>query len=398
MIEKDKLKTWKGVVTLAASLPLVDMGVLLNGKEARVLSRELPVEEIAELIRHIAIRFCERTEYRLPEEILVETLMHILVNHQTEEMFNHFLEELLLHPNHKAACFVFTELAIGLEVTESADYNQDIFAIAVAIACELGLAINQIRSSHPGEIDGADQIISHLSTYLLSVSNSSDQCIRLSLVRYFGIIERGRSNKPGFNRIMERFGHTVLERLFSQLFDRKTEGVALQFLMSNLPFVLEGDNHTQNILHETLKFYMLKQPARFSLFINSLSDHLLNIEKNESEVSVTCFLKHLGILVRLASDLNHRELGRELITAIGCFSEFSYYQALIESLRVYPDLRSHFAELLSRLAPSQDSPRLLDDIRHKVKRGRRPSFTKQGDMKPLDQVTFLGHRHISKAS
>ena len=57
-----------------------------------------------------------------------------------------------------------------------------------------------------------------------------------------------------------KFNENLLQYIWEkQLFDKKTEGVALQYLLENLPFVLEGDNHCQSILHETLKFYMRLQ-------------------------------------------------------------------------------------------------------------------------------------------
>src|SRR5690606_18318848 len=106
-------------------------------------------------------------------------------------------------------------------------------------------------------------LLDHIATFLLSVSNANSSCIRLSLLHYFGVCERHSEQKVCFNRIMGRFGHTVLDHLFNLLFRKRSEAVALQYLVENLPHVLEADRHAQKIVHETFKFYMLKQPERF---------------------------------------------------------------------------------------------------------------------------------------
>src|SRR5690606_26461565 len=106
----------------------------------------------------------------------------------------------------------------------------------------------------------AQALLDHIATYLLSVSNTNSSCIRLSLLHYFGVTEHGSSNKLYFNRVMSRFGHTVLDHLFALLFRKKSEAVALQYLVENLPYVLGADRHSQRIVHETFKHYMLKEP------------------------------------------------------------------------------------------------------------------------------------------
>ena len=138
------------------------------------------------------------------------------------------------------ACFVMVELALTAEVSDQ-ENSESIFSSAVALVCELGSLLQEVEKAYPGELgERIHKLLEHISTYLLSVSNSSNNCIRLSLLSYFSNLERGLSHKPSFNRIMARFGHTILEHLFALLFfnNKKTEGVALQFLLDNLT------NHT----------------------------------------------------------------------------------------------------------------------------------------------------------
>lgn len=277
--------SWRSVKGLEEAKQLVDFGILLAWKDMKHVRKVLSDDELQDLVRYFAVRLAERVENRLPEEILIESVLIVMANTEDEEILNSFLEELLHQPNRMEACFTLVELAITAEISDI-DHIDDIFAFAVALICELGNIIQTVEKEYPGELgDKSRKLLEHITTYLLSVSNSNNNCIRLSLIQYFGSLEKGLNHKPGFNRIMGRFGHTILEHLFTLLFNKKTEAVALQFLLDNIPYVLEADNHSQRILHETWKYYMLKKPERFALFIQTLTKHL--VELPEDSIS-TC--------------------------------------------------------------------------------------------------------------
>lgn len=390
--------SWRGIKSVEEAKRLVDYGILLTWKEAKLMKRVFSDDKIADLAKHFAIRLAERVENRLPEEILVESLLILTSNFQSEKVLSSFLEELLLQPNQVTACNILTEISLTCDLSDS-EHHDELFSMAVAIICELGAVVRSLKERYPEEIPGADRIMSHISTYLMSVSNSSNPCIRLSLVHYFGVSEQGKADKPGFNRIMGRFGHTVLEHLFVQLFNKKTEGVALQYLLENLPFVLEGDNHCQNILHETLKFYMLKKPDRFCLFIHTLAQRLRS--QDISPLAKQVFLKHLGVLVKLVSDLNHKDLGREILTTIVSFDGENFRDDLIGLISQDTSIKPFFVQTLEKLIRSHEKGHLdsvVNSAYRTGKRGRRPSFAKFDDLKPIDQVYFLGQRQVARAS
>src|SRR5690606_41340755 len=114
---------------------------------------------------------------------------------------------------------------------------------------------------------------------------------------YFGVTEHGTVNHQSFNRIMGRFGHTVLDHLFNLLFKKRSEAVALQYLLENLAFFLEADRHSQRIVHETFKFYMLKQPERFVLFIQAFTEHLA-VSGEDYDEAARVFMQHLVLLLK----------------------------------------------------------------------------------------------------
>ncbi len=392
--------TWKSFKSLEEARGLVDRGVLLTWKDAKHVRKVLNAKDMQELMKYFAIRMAERVESRLPEEILIESLLILMANSQEEEILNAFLEELVQQPNRMEACVTLVELAITADVSESVHYD-DIFSIAVALICELGQILQMIEREYPGELQmDTYKLLDHISTYLLSVSNSNNNCIRLSLIHYFGTLEAGKSYKPGFNRIMGRFGHTILEHLFTLLFNKKTEAIALQFLLENIPFVLEADNHSQKILHETWKYYMLKKPERFALFIQTLTSHLVGQPLHEKFLARKVFLQHLGVLLRIVSEVNHKDLGREIMCAIGAFNEDPYRNELIGLIVKDKAIRENFRNLCARMVDSTNAEQIVDEADgfRSSKRGRKPSFAKADKTRPIYQATFLGHQQAARAS
>ncbi|MCX6129390.1 MAG: hypothetical protein NTX25_10060 [Proteobacteria bacterium] len=396
----EKHSSWKNVESLDGARELVDLGVLLMWKDFKQLQKVLDDNQLKELVRYCAARLSERVENRLPEEILIETLLIIFANCENEEILLVFLQEILQQPNRLESCTILIELAITVEVSDS-EHAEETFAIAVALICELGNMVNQFQLANPGEASvSALRLLDRISTYLLSVSNSNDNCIRLSLLHYFGTVEKGKAVKVGFNRIMGRFGHTVLEHLFTLLFNKKTEAVALQFLLENIPHVLEADAHAQTILQETWKHYLLKKPERFSLFIQTLSAHLLSLPDDDVRNCRKTFLQHLALLLKKVAEVDHRELGREILSAMASFAGEPFFKDLVPMIVRDLTIRESFRILLGKIANSRDAEAVLDGSNsfRSSKRGRKPSFAKSGYTPVIYQIKFLGTQQIAKAS
>ncbi len=399
-IPQDIGSSWKIFETLDDAKMLVDAGVLLTWKDFKHFRKVLDDAQIKSFVGFCALRFGEQVERRLPNEILIETLLVIFANGQNEDILMSFLHDLTNQPNRLEACMRFVELSIASEVSET-EHMDEIFSIAVALICELGSIIRVQQQANSNEFGPAGQkLLDHISTYLLSVSNSNDNCIRLSLFHYFGKLDKGKSNKVGFNRIMGRFGHTVLEHLFTLLFNKKTEAVALQFLLENLPNILEADAHAQTILQETWRHYLLKKPERFALFIQALSQYLLQLPDQESQLCRKVFLQHIALLLKKVAEVDHKELGRELITAMAGFSKEPFFGDLIRMIARDQTIRESFRNLVAKMAQSLDMDAALggSDEFKSSKRGRKPSFNKGDKTRVIFQVKFLGQQAPAKAS
>ncbi len=391
MQNNHEVKHWRHTTTLAAMQTLIDKGALLPWDDVRHLGKALAPEQQAELIRHFALRFGERMEDRLAQEIIIESLLAWLAQAPEEKLLQAFLEATLSQPGPSQVAMRFVELAMTMDLTD-AENEADIMSIAVSIICELGLAVRALDDQYPDTPAAREILMGHIATYLVSLGNTDNNCIRLSLFNYFGVTEANLEVKPCFSKVMGRFGHTLLDHLFSLLFRKKTEAIALQYLLENLPFVLEADRHSQQILHETMKYYMLKKPNRFGLFIQTLATHLIDATHGRPSEMAKVFLQHVAALLKVASDLNHRELGGELMGVLSKFSHDPYRNLLIDQILAQPDLRRNFRELLTELKAAQASIEGLHTANRFIstKRGRKPSFARANGIVTMRQVAFLG--------
>lgn len=397
---KEKPLSWKGVKSIEDAKHLVDTGVLLTFKDMRTVSKTLNEKSSCELVRYFATRLAERVENRLPEEILIESLLVFMVNMSSEKVLNAFLDELLDQPNTIEACLTLVQLSLTAELSES-EKSSDIFAFAVALICEIGGAINKIYAYETGENKKqVNDLLSQISTYLLSISNSNNNCIRLSLVQYFAATEIDSKDWKGFNRIFGRFGHTVLEHLFVLLFTKKTEGVALQYLLDNLPAILSADNHAQRIFHESCKYYMLKKPDRFALFVQTAADHLMSISGNQGKQVRQTLMQHIVLLIKVASGVNHRSLGRELMCILASFENTEFRKRLVNHVASDSEVRETFRSAIKQLIDSDDTGGIVKkfDSFRAGKRGRKPSFSKANVSRPIYQATYLAAQPVIRAS
>lgn len=390
MRKKQSVPSWHNCKDLDTARHLVDIGVVVGWRDAKHVTGFFSTEDQVTILRYMILRLCERVDIRLSQEIIVESILIWLANARNETLIVAMLQELFANEQCESACKTMLEVIFSAEYAER-DHVLEIYDLSVVLICELGFAIQSFERQFPGQLKGSRHLLDRVATYLLSASNSNSEAVRLSLVHYFGETEKGLREKVFFNRVLSRFGHTVLDHLFGMLFHKKVEGVALQYLLENMPQILEADHHTQVIIHESLKFYALKHPDRFGLFLVALAERIQSQTEQESVLSRRALLLQFMALFRVASEVNARDLGRDIIIAMGHLkADPSFYQ-LTNDLEKDAFLRPVFKEMVQKLvhAASQNiDPGVLVMIKN-VKRGRKPSLAKTGEMGTVSQVTFL---------
>lgn len=389
--------TWAGPLSLDQALELIDYGVLLKWRNMRTLKRTFSPDDEETIIRQFAKRLTERSAIRLQTEILVESVLIWLSNSNDQRNIDAFLEEILSSPEYYEASWAMVEVSLTAELVEKR-YSIKIFEMAVAVICELGKNLFQIQKADPGNFQRLQPLLDFVATYLVSVSNKNSGSIRLSLLHYFGVIEHDQANRSYVNKILMRFGHTVLDQLFFLLFKKRSESIALQFLLDTLPFILEADFASQKIVYETFKSNMLKKPERFCLFLNIFADHLATLGTKDFNESRKVYLKHLGALLKVASQFNPKTIGSELINAALKLKNFSECEQELALIQDDPDLKDMIREKLQKARALADTSGGIGGQFRSNKRGRKPSFTKQSTESIVQQVHYLGGADIQKAS
>ncbi len=392
-------RNWKQVGNIEDAKRLVDFGVIITWNEAKRLRKSFSSEESQALVEHLAVRLSEPSETRLVDEVLIETLLKWIANSPDESAMSCFLETFLSVSDIGPSATKLVDVALTTELTEE-KHQEELYSIAVSLICELGVALH-ILTNQKSEPSADDRrILDHIATYLLSVSNSNNACIRLSLLNYFGSTEFGTSHKNGFNKVLSRFGHTVLDHLFELLFNKKTEAVAIEYLLDNLKFVLEADRHAQSILHETFKFYMLKNPERFALFLRTFAKDYSEIPGFQTNLSRFSFFQHLGALLRVVAEVKHKALTQTILSCLAMFDGIEERNDIIDALLELPEIHQSLRDVLRQMRNAVDSSKVIASSSRfsESKRGRRPSFSRAKDLTTVNQVQFLANHLVANAS
>jgi hypothetical protein len=400
--KQSKKFSWREVADIRSAKNGIDMGYLLDWSDARHLCKVLDDSSQVDFVKHITERLGERCSDRLSSEILIETLLVFLTFSAKESHLVPFIEALINQVEFEAASRVFVEVSLSTEF-EDEDRQIEARSTAVALICELGFCVQQIEDESPGHLERGKALLDHITTYLLSVGNTSIQSVRLSLMRYFCHSEYGMSGKTGFTKIMSRFGHTMFDTLFQHLFNKKSEGIALQFLLDNLPTALEATGDSQIILHETFKQYMLKYPERFSLFMHEMAERVLSLNPPDGGqfcAAAESYYKHLIALYKVTSDLDHRNLGREVLSEILRLEKYPGANPFSSELATSPQIRRMFRDMVvSQRRETNNKERIVIISQFRVsKRGRKPTLNKKLDAGFLEQVMLLGKVMAQKSA
>lgn len=391
MKSKKKNQEWKTIESLDKAKDWIIQCDEIEISEIRQIRKSLSAAEQQELFRYIAISLSETVDDFLNFEILADNFLIWLDYEFSQENVNGFVEGFLSSSHPDKVLLHLTHMVLGQDVSEEAR-DSEIFPLALALICELALALftnnrNNINRSAMRALQ------KDINTHLLSVSNMANTSIRLSLIHYFGLLSRRSSEEmDAFNRIMGRFGHSMLDHLFVLLFQKKTESVAFSFLLENLPAILEANNQCQKMLHEAFKTCMLKHPERFTMFLNDLGLSLVRDEKIKPYPrAIDVFIEHVGALFKISSDVNHRPLAKELFACLIPFKDFPKTIELIQLLKTEEAIRLSLREYVreevefARQGVKRHGLAMISQSKK-----RKTAFAKPSQTSVLGQVNLLG--------
>jgi hypothetical protein len=319
---------------------------------------------------------------------LLETLVVWLANTATDAVLAATVTAFLSTAQFEAMTRFLIEVAASAD-GQDGGVDQDVDCVVILLLCSIGLELAQQPIRDVAFDPSRQECLRAIGSYLTSISNRNQSFVRLTLLHYFGQIGLISHDNSTFVRVVGRFGHTALDHLFQTLMNKKSEAIALQYLQDNLIHLLKGDSLCQRIIHDNFRHHMLKVPERFCLFLQNYGDHL--VASGASEQVQECYLRHLGALVGVISEVNHRHLARDIMIAISRFRSLSSYISILKEVAASPNLRPIFGSLLRQLCgeiPSQDVKLTLSQFKVS-KRGRKPTLGKFPKLSWVDQVLAI---------
>ena len=387
-------RSWGRCKTLQDVYTLIERGIVLQHRDVRRVSARFTAAERDQIVEHFAVVFCQQVETRAMAERTVESLLVWLTWTGGERAVRVFIAKLCVQHNFRRACWTLTELTLTDEISQL-EHGERVLATGVSFICELGRTLHRELEQGTGKITAQDLLWNHLATWLLSLSSINSSAIRLSLLNYFGSMNYTETGRKFFNRIMRRFGYTVLDYLFVMLFNRRSEAMALEYMLHNLPWVLGGDYFTQKILRSVLQHHMYRHPERSLLFLRTFADDLLARPQATDATRQAwqdnmrqSFLHHLAALYLVIAEINQRTLIPEFIDILNRFRHDAAFQPMLQALLDVDGLRPYFRSWLA--FSSRDNAKVIAPQLAR-KRGRRPSFARtKTEISTLEVVAFLG--------
>jgi hypothetical protein len=216
----------------------------------------------------------------------------------------------------------FREIAIALLDIADIELSGATTKLPLAETClvlltEYGLMLANHQGRSSLDHKGVSSVVEYISTSLLARSNINSTAMRISLVHFLAHCGEKKHATLQLNRVISRFGHSLLEDLLRAFFDDKKKGnAAFFFLVEHLQYFFSASAALANMSHDVLKHHMLKYPNEFPSFLASYSDWAP--QDTESSVLST---RHISLLYRAAIDVYQRPLaealGRVLLKHLG---------------------------------------------------------------------------------
>ena len=371
---------WKKVKTTRLAMSLIDRGILLPWSDIKRLHSRFSHSEQLLLIRYFAINLAKPNTSHVHREKTVESLLIWLEYSRDDSLVQAFVEQSGKMDFHTLVRDL-TFITLSQDIF-TANKGNNLYSMGISLVCELGNYLNNMQVSSKKQRKKKEALGSYVATYLLSVSNINHEKVRLSLFSYFSSICHTESGGKFFNKIMHRFGYTVLDYLFSQLFNKKSEAMALEYLFRYLPKVLHGKHFTHKTLHLIFRCLMYRYPDRFTLFLRTFTEQMLVRWRAEGvmEKKVSCsWFKHLVFLYPLVSEMNRRNLVPEFLEMLRNFTHSEFHEKVLDELQGMDILRPYFAVHLTACRDnlySNEGKVIPLGAKITKKRGRRPALAK----------------------
>ncbi|MEN9827316.1 MAG: hypothetical protein RI953_3061 [Pseudomonadota bacterium] len=198
-----------------------------------------------------------------------------------------------------------------MELSDGKGKNSIGQAVLVLVT-EFGLMIAERAGQSGLDPQGAARVVEYVTTSLLARSNLNNNAIRVSLLHYLAKCPLNSSTTSQLNRVISRFGQSLLDDLLNAFFEQKKRGnAAFFFLAEHLSSFFSAAPALAEMSHGVLRHYMLKHPDEFPGFMASYSEW---VSKEHQSLSMTA--QHIALLIKAATDVSQKQLAENLCVVL----------------------------------------------------------------------------------
>ncbi|NBW81304.1 hypothetical protein EBR21_06070 [bacterium] len=182
----------------------------------------------------------------------------------------------------------------------------------LVLVTEFGLMIAERAGQSGLDPQGASRVVEYVTTSLLARSNLNNNAIRVSLLHYLAKCPLNTNTTSQLNRVISRFGQSLLDDLLNAFFEQKKRGnAAFFFLAEHLSSFFSAAPTLAEMSHGVLRHYMLKHPDEFPGFMASYSEW---VSKEHQSLSMTA--QHIALLIKAATDVSQKQLAENLCVVL----------------------------------------------------------------------------------
>lgn len=182
----------------------------------------------------------------------------------------------------------------------------------LVLVTEFGLMVAENAGRSGLDPQGAARVVEYVTTSLLARSNVNNNAIRVSLLHYLSKCPLNMNTSSQLNRVISRFGQSLLDDLLNAFFEQKKRGnAAFFFLAEHLTTFFTAAPALAEMSHSVLRHYMLKHPDEFPSFMASYSDW---VSREHIPLSITA--QHIALLIRSASEVSQKALAENLCAVL----------------------------------------------------------------------------------
>lgn len=183
---------------------------------------------------------------------------------------------------------------------------------SLVLLTEMGLLLANRAGQSRLDNSGSARVVEYITTSLLARSNINSTAMRMSMLHYLARNPLNQQATQQLNRVISRFGQSLLEEMFVSFFENKRrETAAFYFLLEHLNLFLATSPALSEMSYTVLRHVMLKYPDDFPRFLATYDERV-----SHDASKMLPLTQHIALLIRTSVEVSQRELSDSLVSIL----------------------------------------------------------------------------------